>query len=147
MFKHILVPTDGSSRSVAAIGRAVRFAKEQGARVTGIYVVPPEQRHILEDVSSMHVRLPGTASDAAQRDGRKYLQAVNRAAAKLGVRCDLVCAVGERPYEEIARTAVRAKCDLICMASHGRTGLSRLLLGSQAAKVLALSKVPVMVIR
>jgi nucleotide-binding universal stress UspA family protein len=147
MFKHILVPTDGSPRSVAAIDRAVRFAKEQKARVTGLYVAAPEQRHILEDMSSMHVRLPGTASDAAERAGRKYLQAVSRTAAKLGVRCDVVCAVGERPYEEIVRTANRGKCDLICMASHGRTGLSRLLLGSQAAKVLALSKVPVMVIR
>ena len=147
MFKHILVPTDGSSRSVAAIDRAVRFAKEQGARVTGLYVAPSEQPHILEDMSSMHVRLPGTANDEARRAGRKHLQKVSRAAAGLGVRCDVVCAVGERPYEEIVRTANRAKCDLIFMASHGRTGLSRLLLGSQAAKVLALSRVPVMVIR
>jgi nucleotide-binding universal stress UspA family protein len=147
MFKHILIPTDGSSRSVAAIDRAVRFAKEQGARVTGIYVAPPEQRHILEDMASMHAQLPGAASAAARRAGRKPLREVSRTASELGVPCDVVCAVNERPYEEIVRTAHRAKCDLIYMASHGRTGLSRLLLGSQTSKVLALSKVPVMVIR
>jgi nucleotide-binding universal stress UspA family protein len=147
MFKHILIPTDGSSRSVAAIDRAVRFAKEQGARVTGLHVAPPERRPIGDDMSSMHYRPPRTTNARAHRISRKYLQEVKQTATEFGVPFELVCAVSERPYEEIARTAQRSKCDLICMASHGRTGLSRLLLGSQTNKVLALSTVPVMVIR
>jgi nucleotide-binding universal stress UspA family protein len=147
MFKHILIPTDGSSRSVAAIDRAVRFAKEQGARVTGLYVAPPARIFLPEDMSSMHVRLPRPDSATARRAGRRHLREVKQTAAEFGVPCDVVCAVNERPYEEILRTARRNECDLIYMASHGRTGLSRLLLGSQTSKVLALSKVPVMVIR
>jgi nucleotide-binding universal stress UspA family protein len=146
MFKHILLPTDGSSRSVAAIDRAVRFAKEQGARVTGIYVAPPEQRLMRDDMSSMH-RPSSSGSARARSIGRRYLREVVQTASEFGVPCDVICAVSERPYEEIARTAQRSKCDLIYMASHGRTGLSKLLLGSQTNKVLALSTVPVMVIR
>lgn len=147
MFKHILIPTDGSSRSVAAIDRAVRLAKEQGAKVTGLYVAPPETPVFTEDMASMHYRLPRPGSARAHHLGRKYVKEVKQTAAEFGVPCEVICAVSERPYEEIVRTAHRAKCDLIFMASHGRTGLSRLLLGSQTSKVLALSKVPVMVIR
>ena len=147
MFKHILIPTDGSSRSVAAIDRAVRLAKEQGARVTGLYVVPPERLVFPDDTASMRYRLPRPDPARAHRLGRKYVKEVKQTATELGVQCDVICAESERPYDEIVRTANRAKCDLICMASHGRTGLSRLLLGSQTSKVLALSKVPVMVIR
>jgi nucleotide-binding universal stress UspA family protein len=147
MFKHILIPTDGSSRSVAAIEKAVRLAKEQKGRVTGLYVAAPAQRVLVEDASSMHYRLPRTHGDGAHPASRKYLREVSQTAAELGVPFDVVYAVNERPYDEIVRTANRLKCDLICMASHGRTGLSKLLLGSQTSRVLALSRIPVMVIR
>jgi len=78
---------------------------------------------------------------------RKVLQAVERAATAAGVRCDTLYAEGLFPFEQILRTARQKKCDLIYMASHGRRGFARLLLGSETSKVLAHSPVPVLVCR
>ena len=147
MFKHILIPTDGSSRSMAAVERAVKLAREQKARVTGLYVAPPLEPVFHDDTSSLRLRPPRLDGARAQRLGRKYMKELKMTAAELGVPCEVICTESERPYEEIVRAARRNNCDLICMASHGRTGLSKLLLGSQTAKVLALSRVPVLVIR
>jgi nucleotide-binding universal stress UspA family protein len=147
MFKNILVPTDGSPRSVRAIARAVRLAHEQNARVTGVYVSPAYRQEIRDDMASLRYKSPQASAAAARRNADRHLREVRQTAAEFGVPCELVRAVGDRPYDEIVRTANRMKCDLICMASHGRTGLSKLLLGSQTSRVLALSKVPVMVVR
>ncbi len=148
MFKNILVPTDGSSRSVRAIEKAVQLAHEQNARVTGLHVgTPVAGARPAEDAATLRYGSPRHRATHARRLGGKYLAEVRHTASELGVPFDVVYAVSERPYDEIVRTANRMKCDLICMASHGRTGLSKLLLGSQTSRVLALSRVPVMVIR
>ena len=147
MFTNILVPTDGSPRSERAIKQAVQLAKEQQAQVTGIFVAPAYRPDMREEMSSMNVESPRRYAERAEALARKRLRPLEKAASEAGVPCELLHAVSDHPYDEIVRTANRKKCDLIFMASQGRTGLSRLLLGSQTSKVLAMSKVPVIVTR
>ena len=147
MFKNILIPTDGSPLSRKAIKGAVRLAKEQNARVTGLYVAPPYNPRVIEEAAVVQFISPQEYAARTTVIARRHLKAVVRVASAAGVACDSLHAYNEYPYEEILRTARRKKCDLIYMASHGRRGLSRLLLGSETSKVLAHSKIPVMVCR
>ena len=147
MFKNILIPTDGSPRSNRAIRQAVQLAKEQKARVTGLFVAPAYNPVMREEFSTLNVDSPVQHAAKAEAAARKHMRTLARAASEAGVPCDLLHAISDYPYEEIVRAANRRKCDLIYMASHGRTGLSRLLLGSQTSRVLSLSKVPVIVVR
>ena len=147
MFRNILVPTDGSPLSRRAIKQAVRFAKEQKARVTGLYVAPPYNSRVIEDGAMFNFVSPRQYEERTRTTARGYLKAIKTAAAAVGVRCETLHALGDFPFDEIVRTARRRKCDLIYMASHGRRGISRLLLGSQTSKVLALSTIPVIVCR
>ncbi len=147
MFRNILVPTDGSALSLRAIRQAVQFAKEQKARVTGLHVLPPYEPGLREEGSVLHYLSPREYAARSRAVAQKHLAAVDKAAAAAGVRCDLVQASGHYPFEEIVRAAQRKKCDLIYMASHGRRGISRLLMGSETSKVLAHSRIPVLVCR
>lgn len=147
MFKNILVPTDGSELSRKAIRQAVQFAKEQNARVTGLHVVAPYEPDIREEFSVRNFVSPQEYSVKARALARKHLKIVEKAAAAAGVACETFHAESSHPYDEIVRTAQKRKCDLIYMASHGRRGISRLLLGSETTKVLSLSKIPVVVCR
>jgi len=147
MFRNILVPTDGSTLANKAIKVAARLAGEQKARVTALYVAPPYNPRVAEDIAVVHFTSPRAYEEQARAGARRHLQAVEKAAAAAGVRCEAVLAFNDFPFEEIVRTAKRKKCDLVCMASHGRRGISRLLLGSETAKVLAHSPVPVLVVR
>jgi nucleotide-binding universal stress UspA family protein len=147
MFRNILVPTDGSALSRRAIKQAVRFAKEQKARVTGLYVAPPYEPRTLEDAGMLNFVSPRQYEEKMRATARGHLKAIETAAAAAGVRCETLHALSNFPYDEIVRAARRRKCDLIYMASHGRRGISRLLLGSQTSKVLALSTIPVIVCR
>lgn len=147
MFRNILVPIDGSPLAHKAIKSAVKLAGEQKARVTALYVAPPYNPRVGEDIAVVHFISPQAYADRAHVAARQYLKVVEKAAAVAGVRCDSLLAFNDFPFEEIIRTADRKKCDLICMASHGRRGISRLLLGSETSKVLAHSKIPVLVVR
>lgn len=147
MFKNILIPTDGYPLSRKAIKGAVQFAKEQKARVTGLYVAPPYNPKVSDDTAVIHVVSPQEYAARTRAIARRLLKPIEKAASAAGVACDPLYAFNDYPYEEILRTARRKKCDLIYMASHGRRGISRLLLGSETSKVLAHSKVPVMVCR
>lgn len=147
MYRNILVPTDGSELSLRAVKQAVTLAREQKARITALHVTPPYQVPGGEDGSVYRYVGPQQHAAAEKQIARRHLGRIERAAARAGVKCDSVQAVSDYPYDEIVRAARRRKCDLICMASHGRTGFSRLLLGSQTSRVLALSKVPVLVVR
>lgn len=147
MFKHILVPTDGSRLSRKAIKGAVQLAKEQNARITGLYVAPPYNPRVNEEAAAIRFISPQRYAATSQAIARRHLKAIEKAATAAGVACDPLHAFNEHPYEEIVRTARRRKCDLIYMASHGRSGISQLLLGSETSKVLAHSKVPVVVCR
>jgi nucleotide-binding universal stress UspA family protein len=147
MFRNILVPTDGSALSRKAIKRAVQLAKEQKARVTGFYVGPPWNPRGSEDVSLYRVVSPQQHAEAVKKTANRILEAVRKEAAKAGVPCTCTHATGDFPYLKIVEAASRNGCDLILMATHGRRGISRLLLGSETSKVLAHSTVPVLVYR
>jgi nucleotide-binding universal stress UspA family protein len=149
MYRNILVPTDASPPSRRAIRLAVRLAREQKARVTGLWVGPPWEPNLY--AYSHHVP-PGYVSPQRheahlRHDAKRALDPLRRAAASAGVSCRCTHVEGAFPYLEIVRAARRHGCDLIVMGSHGRRGISRLLLGSQAAMVLAHSRTPVLICR
>jgi nucleotide-binding universal stress UspA family protein len=147
MFRNILVPTDGSALSRRAIKRAVQLAKGQKARVTGLYVAPPWRPITNGDGWIVAGYSPQQHAASVKKAADRYLAPVKKAAAAARVTCRCAYVAGEFPYLEIVKAAHRNRCDLILMASHGRRGISRLLLGSETSKVLAHSNVPVLVCR
>ena len=147
MFKHILVPTDGSTLSGKAVRRAVQLAREQGARVTGIYVGPAWSPKVSDDTAVVGYVSPAQHSEAVRQAAKRNFRALEKAAAAAGVQCKCLHVEGSYPYEKIVKAAEKNRCDLIVMASHGRRGISRLILGSETSKVLAHSKIPVLVER
>jgi nucleotide-binding universal stress UspA family protein len=148
MFRNILVPTDGSALSRRAAEYAVRLAKEQNARVTGLWVGPAWEPNLYAYGDSVPRGFVSRKEHAAhvRKAGARPLGAVRKLAAAARVPCKCICVEGAFPYLEIIKAARRSRCDLIVMASHSRRGISRLLLGSQTSKVLALSGVPVLVV-
>lgn len=147
MFRNILVPTDGSALSRKAIRRAVQLAKGQKARVTGFYVGPPWQPNVHTDFAVTDYVSPQQHAAQIKKAATRYLGVVKKTASAAGVPCYCSYTSSEFPYLEIVKAAHRNRCDLILMASHGRRGISRLLLGSETNKVLAHSTVPVLVCR
>jgi nucleotide-binding universal stress UspA family protein len=147
MFKRILVPTDGSAPARRALKRAVQLAKEQKARVLGFYVGPPWQLPMYGEYVPPELLSPKEHNAAVKKTATRYLGAVKKAARAAGVRASVRYVLGAHPYDEIVKEARRRRCDLIAIASHGRRGISRLLLGSETSKVLAHSSIPVLVCR
>ncbi len=145
MFKHLLIPTDGSERSEAAIAAGVEFAKSINAKVTGFHAMP--KFHVIaygpEIVSDTREEFEKECRAHADR----FLAVIVRAAKAADVPCETVLKTTDYPYEAIVATAKEKGCDLVMMASHGRRGLEGLLLGSETQKVLTHSKIPVLVFR
>lgn len=148
MFKHILVPTDGSEFSERAAQQAIAFAKETGAEITVFYAKP--------DFSAMGyygegflavAKLDESEDSRAEAYARKVLGFVEDLCQKAGVKCHTVSTTCALVYEGIIDAATNGHCDLIFMASHGRSGIKALLLGSETSKVLTHSKIPVLVYR
>ena len=147
MFKNILIPTDGSKLSLKAIRSGVAFAKSVKAQVTGCYVVEPFQPYYFGDYIPPDMPTPKELERQAREAGEKYLQQLETAARSAGVKYGGSIVMADAPYEGIIKAAKKARCDLIFMASHGRRGLSGMLLGSETNKVLTHSKIPVLVYR
>ncbi|HPE03485.1 MAG TPA: universal stress protein [Thauera sp.] len=147
MFKHILVPTDGSALSDSTVARAVSFAKESGARITFFYSQPDFPMPIYGEGALIDPTTPEQFAKSAASEAEAILGKARSAAEAAGVACDSDTAVNEVPYEAIIDAADRHGCDLIFMASHGRRGIAGLLLGSETQKVLTHSKTPVLVYR
>lgn len=145
MFKHILIPTDGSELSERAVLAGVSFAKEVGAQVTGITALP-EFRTFTFD-SDMIEMTEDEYLAASERRGAKFLATLTDAARAAGVACNSLLARSDRPHEAIIQAARERGCDLIIMASHGRHGIGGVLLGSETQKVLVQSAIPVLVYR
>ena len=145
MFKHILIPTDGSDLSNIAITNGVKFAKEIKAKITGLTVTAPYHYYAAEtfQASDTPDRYAAEMKTVAERN----LNVIREAAAQAGVTCELVHSTSEHPYEEIVNTAQEHGCDVIFQASHGRRGVRALLMGSETNKVLTHSKIPVLVFR
>ena len=146
MFKHILIPTDGSELSQHAVRAAVELAKLHGARLTGIHVIPDYHLLIAYEGAFDPVTEERIEEEAKLR-AESYLAFIRSAAEDAGIPCDTVCETSDHPYDAILKAANSRKCDLIVMTSHGRKGLAAVLLGSETRKVLTLSSVPVLVVR
>jgi nucleotide-binding universal stress UspA family protein len=149
MFKHILLPTDGSKLSDKAVIQAIEVAKAFGAKLTAVHIVGSYQPVLagegfeMPGVQALKKRFEEEEAGRA----KKILSSVKDAAKTAGVKCDVIVATSDTPYEMIIDQATRFKCDLIVMASHGRRGLQGVLLGSETQKVLTHSKIPVLVCR
>jgi nucleotide-binding universal stress UspA family protein len=147
MFKHILIPTDGSAVSAKAVKAGIAFAKESGARVTGYYAVDPVPMRIYGEGYVADKESIAEFERRARAAAKKHVAAIGRAARDAGVDFEPLTQTARTPYEGIVEAAQKRKCDLIFMSSHGRRGLMRLALGSVADRVMTLSKVPVLVYR
>ncbi|MGF6597164.1 nucleotide-binding universal stress UspA family protein [Paraburkholderia sp. GAS448] len=145
MFKHLLVPTDGSALSDAAIQMAVTLARESGAKVTALHVIP--EFHVLAYGTEMLADTEDRFIQVTRQHAENYLAVVTKAATQAGVECDTVARNHAHPYEAIISVAEQRDCDLIVMASHGRGGMRAMLLGSETQKVLTHSAIPVLVVR
>lgn len=145
MYNHILIPTDGSELSKMALYEGVALAKALGARVTVITVTTPF--HVLTGSPSMLRDTPETYKEHMAALAGQYLDVAKDIAAAADVPCDLVHLEHEQPYQAIIETAQNRGCDAIQMASHGRRGISAIVLGSETLKVLTHSAIPVIVCR
>lgn len=144
MYRHILLPTDGSDLSKAAVKHGIALAKAVGAEVTALVVSTP-LNSLLVDPTVMSSALDQYKKLVAEQTA-KYLDAVRSNAAAEGVACKLLCIEHDKPYEAIVDTAKQRGCDLVVMASHGLSGVSAIL-GSETLKVLTHTSVPILVYR
>ena len=147
MFKHILIPTDGSAVAAKAVKAGIALAREHGAKVTGYHALEPLPAHLYGEGYVADRSMIAEFERRSRAAAKKHIGAIARAAQKAGVRFEPVVQTALRPYEGIVETAQKRKCDLILMSSHGYRGLDRLVLGSVADKVIQRSKVPVLVYR
>ena len=147
MFKHILIPTDGSEISAKAVKAGIAFAKESGARVIGYHALEPIPARLYGEGYVPDRQMVAEFERRNRAFGKKQVAAIERAARKAGVRFEPLVETARTPYHGIVEAAKKRDCDLIFMSSHGRGGLMRIALGSVADKVMTLSKVPVMVYR
>jgi nucleotide-binding universal stress UspA family protein len=147
MFKHILVPTDGSKLAQEAVIWTVSFAREAGARITFVCAVPPFPKMYLGPGAIFSDDAARLYHENAESSAWKILTAAETLAREAGVECTKQVLSSDRPYEVIVHAAAQNGCDLICMASHGRRGASALLLGSETQKVLTHSHIPILVHR
>ncbi|MGQ0651908.1 MAG: universal stress protein [Betaproteobacteria bacterium] len=148
MFKHILLPTDGSRLAEKGARTGIRLAKALGARVTAVCVMAPYVPPVYGEAALYYAgATPAEYKKLAEGQAAKALARVSREAAAAGVKCATVTTTHATPWEGILRTARRSKCDAIAMASHGRAGIRGVLLGSETNRVLARSKIPVLVTR
>jgi nucleotide-binding universal stress UspA family protein len=145
MYTNILIPTDGSELAGKAVQHGIALAKRIGAKVTVLTVLPPF--HVFTTDPQMIEDTPALYKARMQEHAEKILGTVARAAQAAGVTCEMVHVEHEHPYRAIIDTAASKDCDLIVMASHGRHGISAIILGSETVKVLTHSKIPVLVHR
>jgi nucleotide-binding universal stress UspA family protein len=141
MYKHILIPTDGSDLSQQAIEHGIALAKAVGARVTVLTVTEPFYASAFEPSMVEHYKKHVTAL------ATKHLDDAKTAANASNISCEVARLEHEQPYQAIIDAAEARGCDVIVMASHGRRGISAIVLGSETMKVLTHSPIPVVVVR
>ena len=131
MIQNILVPTDGSPLSNKAIAYAVKLAKAEGARILGLFAAPPPTPVIYEQFLPVDITTPEHHADMIRKSAAKYLGVIETAARKADVPHECMCVTDDFPADAILRVARERKCDLIVMASHGRRGITGVLLASE----------------
>ncbi len=144
LFKHILIPTDGSELSLKAVRHGIALAKAMGADVTGMTVQPPLNDFVVEGVT-ITVGAAERKDLSEQFDHR--LDAARAEAKEQGVHISTIQVESREPWRAIIDVAKQKNADLIVMASHGRRGVSAMVLGSETQKLLTHSTVPVLVYR
>lgn len=144
MFKRVLVPTDGSDITMKAVASAVALAKSLGAQ---LYTISVKEPFPYSAISEMQPTPPQEFFDAQERIAAKRVAGVVEAAQAAGLNCQGHTVEALHPWEAIIDHAKRQECDLLVMASHGRRGVTALLLGSETQKVLTHSTIPVLVVR
>jgi nucleotide-binding universal stress UspA family protein len=146
MYRHILIPSDGSELAERAVTHGLSLAKFVGAKVTAIMV---EERPAgwLSFAETGAAEAFAKYTEQTKKQAASVLDRVANAAKQAGMPCDTTQVQDAQPYEAIIATATDRGCDLIVMASHGRSGLSAMVLGSVTNKVLTHTKVPVLVVQ
>jgi nucleotide-binding universal stress UspA family protein len=148
MYKHILLPYDGSPLSDRALAESVALAKHSGAKITLFNVVAPYHVPVSGDHTSSAIKeIERQHQVELDRHAIEMLDKAREHATRAGVTCESIAHPGAYPHEEIIEAARTRNCDLILMASHGRKGLQGLLLGSETVKVLTHCTIPVLVVR
>ena len=146
MFKHVLIPTDGSPVSNKAAKAAIGLASALGAKVTAYCAVEELQPVYVEGYTLDRKTIAGLEG-GARKVGQKRVDAIGKIAKAAGVPFASVVTKAPAAYEGIIDAAKKQKCDVIFMASHGRRGLSKLIMGSVTQQVLTHSRIPVVVYR
>ena len=144
-YRNILVPTDGSARSRRAAVLAAELAAKYGARLTSLYIVPEGVPTLFSGKLYGGGVISAATRDTIRKNTAEAIEGVEREARKAGVRHASIRTRAPAPWQAIVRAARSEKCDLIVMATHGRSGLAAL--GSQTMKTVAHSPVPVLVCR
>jgi len=146
MFKHILMPTDGTEHSERAVERGIELAKLCGAKVTGIHVMQ-DYRMLIANDAMVPTGIDETMQVQAREQAARFLTFVQKAADAAGVPCDTLIAQAQHPYDAIVDVANERGCDLIVMTSRHRKGLVSLIMGSEASRVLHRASIPVLTFR
>ena len=144
MFQRILVPTDGTDITKKAVETAIGLARAMGAK---LYTLSVKEPFPYSAISEMQPTPPQEFYDAQERIAAARVQAVRDACAAAGLGCEAMTVEALHPWEAIIDYAKQQDCDLIVMASHGRRGVSALLLGSETQRVLIHTTIPVMIVR
>jgi nucleotide-binding universal stress UspA family protein len=140
MYRHFLIATDGSKPAELGMEHGLSLAKSVGAKVSVIFVVEP-----FSEMSGRFLEVVATYAELRKEQAASVLARAASAAKETGVSCETIQVENEQPYQAIIAAAGDKGCDLIVMSSHGRSGLSKLLLGSVTNKVLTHAKNPVLV--
>lgn len=147
MYKRILVPTDGSPLSKKAVQSAVDLAAAVGAGIVALHVVPRYPVSYFEGAVTMSVEDVARIEAQWNERGQATADKVAKAAERAGVQAKAVTVKSDLVAEAILAAARKNRCDLVVMASHGRKGIKRLLLGSETQHVLTHGDIPVLVLR
>ena len=147
MFKNILVPTDGSKLSQKAVKEAIELARATSARVTALHVYPKFSGSPYGTFGPAEDVLEEAHKNQSRAEADKLFAAFRKLTDAAGVALETVLVESNDVWKQVIATAKKKKCDLVCMASHGRRGVSGVLLGSETNKVLTHSDIPVLVLR
>jgi len=146
--RHVLACTDGSPRARRAVAAAAKLAGICHANLTVLFVIPP---YVLPAYGEAALYVPGVTAhlykQRADALAKKVLAPAARLARDIGLQCETLAVNAAEPWSGILHAARKRKCDLIVMASHGRRGIAKALLGSETQRVLTHSRIPVLVVR
>ena len=140
MYRHILIPTDGSKLAEHGVAHGLALAKSVGAKVSVIFVVEP-----FSEMTGRFLEAVAKYAELRKEQAVTTLDHAANEAKETGISCETIQGINAQPHQAIIAAAEEKGCDLIVMSSHGRSGLSMLLIGSVTNKVLTQAKIPVLV--